>query len=269
MNVIIFTAIVALVVAFILGLLLGLFKKIFAVDVDEKVQQVRDVLPGANCGGCGYPGCDGFAAAVCQGQAPANGCSAGGGQVAKEIGQILGQEVSVETKVAFLACQGSNECAKKRPTYIGVKSCKAVALSANNTKLCSFGCIGFGDCVSACKFGALSMTSEGLPKVDYNKCTGCGACAKACPKHLFSLRSTSLKGAIALCSSHSDNKVQIKKDCSAGCFKCGLCAKKCPKEAIDLSSGIPQIDYEKCISCRICVKACPDHVLEMIQDIVK
>lgn len=269
MKTILFTGLVALGVAFILGLLLGLFKKIFAVEVDEKVQQVRDILPGANCGGCGFPGCDGFAAAVCKGEAPAGGCSAGGADVAAKIGKVLGQQVSVERKVALLACKGTKECAKARPNYIGVKSCKAVALAANNTKLCSFGCIGLGDCVKVCKFGALSLGEDGLPKVDYSKCTGCGACVNACPKHLFNLTNANLKGAVALCSNHSDNKPQIKKDCSAGCFKCGLCAKKCPKEAIDISGGIPKIDYEKCISCKLCVKACPDQVIVMLQDIIK
>jgi len=256
-------------VGILIGGFLGLSAKKLHVEVDEKEVAVREALPGNNCGGCGYAGCDGLAAAIAKGEAPANGCSAGGAEVAGKIGKVLGQEVSVEKKVALLACKGTKECAKARPNYIGVKSCKAVALSANNTKLCSFGCIGLGDCVKVCKFGALSIGEDGLPKVDYRKCTGCGACVTACPKKLLSLTNTNLKGAIALCSNHSDNKPQIRKDCSAGCFKCGICAKKCPKGAIDISSGIPKIDYEKCISCRICVKACPDQVLVMLQDMFK
>lgn len=264
--IIIFTVVVALVVAFVLGVLLGLFKKIFAVKVDEKVQACRDALPGANCGGCGYAGCDGFAAAVAKGEAPANGCSAGGAEVAAQIGKILGQEVSVEKKVAFLACHGTKDCAKSRGKYVGINTCKAVALNSNNTKLCSFGCIGNGDCVAVCKFDALSMGEDGLPKVNYQKCVGCGACVKQCPKRLFKLVNAQTKGAVALCSSRSDNKPQIKKDCSVGCFKCGMCARKCPNQAIDVSSGLPVVDYSKCNSCGTCITACPDKVLVLMED---
>ena len=134
----------------------------------------------------------------------------------------------------------------------------------NGTKLCAFGCIGLGDCVKVCPFGALSMGDDGLPIVNKAKCVGCGKCASACPKHLFRLINADTKGAIARCSNHSDNKPQIKKDCSTGCIKCGICAKKCPKECIDMSTGIPQIDYSKCIKCGICVGACPDKVLVLL-----
>lgn len=268
MKTILFTIIVAVAVAFVLGILLGLFKKIFAVEVDPKAQAIRDALPGANCGGCGYAGCDGYAAAVAAGEAPANACSAGGPSVAAQLGQILGVEVSSEKKVAILACHGTKECAKSKGEYEGIKTCKAAALSINGTKVCAFGCIGYGDCVTACKFDAVQMGEDGLPVMDYSKCTGCGACVKACPKRLLSLRPAATKGSVALCSNHSDNKPQIRKDCSVGCFKCGMCARKCPSQAIDVSSGIPVVDYSKCNSCGECIKACPDKVLYLFQDIV-
>lgn len=265
MNTIIYTIIVAAIIAILLGILLGLFKKIFHVDTDPKVQLVRDALSGANCGGCGLAGCDAFAAAVVKGDAPTNGCVAGGSDCAKKVAEILGQAgVEVKPKVAFLACAGSKDCAVSKAEYIGMKTCKAAQLTMSGTKKCTFGCIGFGDCVAVCPFGALSMGEDGLPKVNKSKCVACGKCAAACPKHLFKFIDADTKGAIALCSNKSDNKPQIRKDCSKGCFKCGMCARKCPEQAIDVSSGLPVIDYKKCTSCGTCVSACVDKVLVIL-----
>lgn len=264
MNTIIYTIICAIVIAFILGVLLGLFKKIFHVDTDPKVEKVREALSGANCGGCGLAGCDAFAGAVVKGDAPANGCVAGGADVAGKISDILGKAgVEVKPKVAFLACRGSKECAADKGIYYGVETCKGAQLVTNGTKKCAFGCIGLGDCVKVCLFGALSMGPDGLPVVDKSKCVACGKCASACPKRLFKTIDADTKGPVALCSSHSDNKPQIRKDCSAGCFKCGMCARKCEAGAVDVSSGIPVIDYTKCTQCGECIKACPDKVLVM------
>jgi len=262
MKIIILTVIVALVIGFVLGLLLGLFKNIFAVKVDPKVQQVRDAISGSNCGGCGYAGCDAFAEAVVKGEAPANGCVAGGAECASKVAAILGVDAGETVKkVAFIACGGTKDCAQDKAIYYGVKSCAAAQLSASGTKKCSSGCIGFGDCAEACSFGGLVIGADGLPHVDENICVGCGGCVKACPKHLIKLINVNDKGAIAKCSCKNDNKPQIKKDCSAGCFKCGLCAKKCTAGAIDISSGLPVIDYSKCTSCGECIAACPDKVL--------
>ncbi|MCR5495460.1 MAG: RnfABCDGE type electron transport complex subunit B [Treponema sp.] len=265
MTLIIYTMISAVVIGFLLGVLLGFFKKIFAVKVDPKVQEVRDALSGANCGGCGYAGCDAFAEAVVKGEAPVSGCVAGGAACAAKVAAIMGVSAGgSEKKVAFLACHGTKECASSKGVYEGVRTCAAAQLTMNGTKNCAFGCIGFGDCAAACPFGAITMGEDGLPSVDREKCVGCGKCVKSCPKHLFVLINANTKGAIARCSNRSDNKPQIKKDCAEGCFKCGICAKKCPKGCIDISSGIPQIDYSQCISCGLCVKSCPDHVLIML-----
>ena len=262
MNIIIYTLIVALAIGFALGVLLGLFKKIFYVKVDPKIQEVRDVLSGANCGGCGYAGCDAFAEALVNGEAPADGCVAGGSETTAKVASILGVDAGESVKkVAFLACGGTKDCAKDKGIYSGVETCQAAQLAVNGTKLCAFGCIGYGDCVEACPFEALVLGANGLPVVLEDKCVGCGKCTKACPKHLLKLIPAETKGAIAKCSCQSDNKPQIRKDCTAGCFKCGLCAKKCPEGAIDISSGLPVIDYTKCTSCGECVKACVDKVL--------
>ena len=266
---VIYTIMVALVIGFLLGILLGLFKKIFAVEVDPKVAAIRELLSGGNCGGCGYAGCDAFAAAVARGEAPVTGCVAGGASCAAAISSIMGVAGGEAVKkAALLLCQGSKDCAKDKGIYNGVKTCKAASLSVNGTKMCAFGCIGYGDCEAQCPFGAIKMGENGLPEVNKEKCVGCGKCIKACPKHLFTLQDVLVKGAVALCSCYNDNKPQIRKDCSVGCFKCGICAKKCPQGAIDVSSGIPKIDYAKCDSCGTCVTSCPDKVLKLIQDLM-
>ena len=263
MNTIIYTIICAVVIAFVLGVLLGLFKKIFHVDTDPKVDKVREALSGANCGGCGLAGCDAFAGAVVKGDAPANGCVAGGADVAAKISEILGKGgVEVKPKVAFIACHGTKECALSKGKYDGIQTCAGAQLVMNGTKKCAFGCIGLGDCVKVCPFVALSMGTDGLPVVDKNKCVACGKCVKTCPKHLIKIIDADIKGPLVYCSSKSDNKPQIRKDCSAGCFKCGMCARKCPSQAIDVSSGLPVIDYTKCTQRGECVKACVDHVIQ-------
>ena len=265
MKIIISTVIIALVIGFLLGLLLGLFKKIFFVKTDPKIQEVRDALSGANCGGCGFAGCDSFAEAVVKGDAPVNGCVAGGASCADKIASILGSaSAEVKPKIAVLACQGNKDCALEKGFYVGVNTCKGSQLVSQGTKKCSYGCIGFGDCVNACPFEAITMNKNGLPQIDAEKCVGCGNCAKTCPKSLFVLIEKGQKRAIAKCSSRSDAKAQIRKDCSAGCFKCGLCTKKCPEGAVTLVNGLPSVDTEKCTACGICVSSCPDKVMQIV-----
>ena len=267
-SIIFITAGIAFAVAVVFGCLLGLFKKIFAVKTDPKVEQIRSVLSGGNCGGCGFAGCDQFAQAVANGKAPVNGCIAGGASCAKAIAKIMGADAGATVKkISVLACQGGCGIAKDKIQYEGVKTCAAVNLSANGIKACAYGCIGMGDCIEACPFGAIQMGKNGLPVVDREKCTGCGKCVVQCPKHLFKLVEDNSKGAIGLCSCKSTNKVQIKKDCSKGCNKCGLCVKKCPQKAIDNSTGLPVIDYTKCDGCGTCVKSCASRVFKLVKDL--
>ena len=268
MNTIIITIIVSFLLALILGVLLGFFKKVFNVPVDEKVAKVREVLPGANCGACGFPGCDGFAAAVASGEAPVDGCAAGGASTAEKVGNVLGKTVETETKVVVLACQGSKELAKARGFYTGLKNCAAAHQAVNGTKMCQYGCIGFGDCVAVCQFDALHMGENGLPQVDYSKCTGCGMCVKECPQHLLSKVPVSRKGAVALCSNHTENKPSVIKNCKIGCIKCGKCERNCPEKCLKLVNGIPQIDYDKCTSCGTCIEGCPTKVLKLVETVI-
>ncbi|WP_062428514.1 RnfABCDGE type electron transport complex subunit B [Treponema endosymbiont of Eucomonympha sp.] len=266
MTTIITTLLVSFCLAAVLGFLLGFFKKVFYVPVDETVTRIRAVLPGANCGACGYPGCDGFAASVAAGEAPPTGCMAGGASVAAEVGKVLGVSASIEAKVAVLACQGSAAHAQNKGIYNGVPTCAAAKISVNGTKQCPYGCIGFGDCAAACAFGALSVGVDGLPRVNYRKCVGCGMCAKACPQGLFATVPASRSGAVALCSNRTTNKQSVLKQCKAGCIKCGKCEKTCPNQAIALVKGVPSVDYAKCVSCGACVAGCPTHALVLVQD---
>lgn len=262
MNTILLTIVVAFALAFLLGLLLGVFKKIFAVPVNEKAEKIKSILPGANCGGCGFPGCAGYAEAISKGEAEPNKCTAGGASVASSIGKILGIEVSAVQKVALLACRGTNDCATNRGLYNGIETCLAASQAVNGTKLCAFGCIGFGDCVAACNFNAIKMGNAGLPIVNTKLCGGCGSCAAACPHHLLQIIPVEQKGPIALCQNRSENKPSIMKNCKNGCIKCAKCERTCEVGALHLEKGIPVIDYKKCTQCKKCVESCPTKVLE-------
>lgn len=266
MNTILISGLVALGVAFVLGLLLGIFKKVFYVKVDPKVTAVREVLPGANCGACGYPGCDGFAAAVASGKAPINGCTVGAAEVAGKVAAIMGVSADATVKnTAHLLCQGAWTVCKPKGSYIGVKTCVAAKVSINGTKECDWGCIGYGDCVRACPFHAITQTADGLVKIDPKKCTGCGICVGQCPQHVLRLFPENTKGALALCNCRNPRKPAIMKNCKRGCIKCGKCERACTHNALHLVNGIPEIDYALCTSCNDCVEACPTKVLTLLQ----
>lgn len=264
MKIIISTVIIALVIALVLGMLLGFFKKIFAVQEDEKVTKLKEILPGANCGGCGYAGCASYAEAIARGEAPLNACSAGGAAVAKAVAEIMGGSVEAKSYIAVLACQGAKNCAVSRGTYTGVETCAAAALSVNGTKMCANGCVGFGDCVKVCKFGAMTMGDDGLPKIDRNKCTGCGACARTCPHKLLKKINTERKAPLILCSCVSDAKPGVVKNCSMSCIKCQKCVRECPAQAITMEGGLPVISEEKCTACGTCITGCPRKVIKAL-----
>lgn len=266
MQIIITTLVVSLVLAATLGFLLGVFKKVFKVVVDPTETEVRAALPGVNCGGCGYPGCDGLAAAIARGEAPVNACTAGGPATAAAVGKVMGVDAKAVAKVAMLLCQGTKDLAPAKAKYNGIKTCTAAKLSINGLKLCDFGCIGFGDCAEVCPFDALHMREDGLPHVDYRKCTGCGRCVQACPQKIFTTVPSEGKGAVALCSNRNPRKAQVLKDCKIGCIKCGKCEKVCPKQCLKVTDGIPVIDYALCDSCGECVKNCPTKVLALLEN---
>jgi RnfABCDGE-type electron transport complex B subunit len=263
MNIIVITAIFAAILAFVLGSALGFFKKVFFVAEDPLVGELRAILPGANCGACGFPGCDGYAAAVASQTAPGNKCTVGGKSVAEKITALVGGSADITPLAAVLACRGTKDKAILKGTYIGVQSCRSAKISTGSIKGCSWGCQGFGDCVKACKFGALSMGSGGIPVIDYTKCTGCRACAAECPQHIIRMVPKDLKGAIPLCSNLNVLKAMVGKNCKHGCIKCELCVKNCPEKCIKMVNGVPVVDYEKCTSCGTCVEKCPVKVIKL------
>jgi RnfABCDGE-type electron transport complex B subunit len=264
MSIVLITALFSLVLALVLGSALGFFKQFFAVEEDPLVSQIRAALPGANCGACGFPGCDGYALSVAKGEAGINSCSAGGKAVAEQLAALVGGSASVTPLVAVFACRGTHAKAVLKGEYIGVQSCRAAKLSTGSIKRCNWGCQGFGDCIKACKFGALSMGEEGLPHVDPDKCTGCKACANACPQPIIWVIPRDQKGARPLCSNMNVNKGMVAKNCKAGCIKCELCVKNCPQQCIRMANGLPVVDNTKCTRCGTCVGKCPIKVMALI-----
>ncbi len=252
--------IIATVVVSAVGLFIGLFLGIagikFAVEVDEKEEAVLGVLPGNNCGGCGYPGCSGLAAAIAKGEAPVNACPVGGEPVGKQIAEIMGVEAGETTRmVAFVKCQGDCEKAKVDYDYTGVEDCAMLSFVPNGgPKSCNYGCLGYGSCVKACPFDAIHVVN-GIAVVDKEACKACGKCVAACPKNLIELIPYDAKYVVA-CSSKEKGPVTMK-ECSVGCIGCTLCAKNCPNDAVKIENFLSTIDQEKCEGCGICMEKCP------------
>jgi len=234
----------------IFGGVLSFASKKFHVEVDERVAQVRECLGGANCGACGYPGCDGFAGAVVAGEAPVNGCAPAGEKGAKAIGKIMGVDAGATEKlVARVLCQGENGIAKERYQYDGYQSCSTAAGLAGGPKDCRFACLGLGDCMDKCAFGAIHM-ENGIAHIDPEKCTACGACVKACPRSVIKLLPVSSK-VIVRCR-NSDTARAARAVCMDACIGCGRCKKECQYEAITVENGFARIDPDKCTRCGAC-----------------
>ena len=239
----------------IFGAVLSFASKKFHVEVDERVSQVRDCLGGANCGACGYAGCDAFAAAVVAGEAPINGCAPAGEKGVKAIGKIMGQEAAMgEKQVARVLCQGENGIAKERYQYDGYQSCATASGLAGGPKDCRFACLGLGDCMDKCAFGAISM-KNGIACIDPQKCTACGACVKACPRSVIKLLPLSAQ-VIVRCR-NSDTARTARAVCMDACIGCGRCKKECQYDAITVENGYARIDPEKCTRCGSCAAVCP------------
>ena len=257
----ILTAVIVIaVLGLVLGLFLGFSAKAFHVETDPRLDQVIEALPGNNCGGCGYPGCSGLAAAIVAGEAKVNGCPVGGEAVAKKVAAIMGVEAGESVKLAaFVKCIGDCEKAGKNYEYHGEADCRMAALlPGGGDKSCSFGCLGFGSCVSVCEFDAIRIVN-GIAVVDRQACKACGKCAEVCPKHLIELLPVSASYIVA-CSS-KDKGPDVMKKCKAGCIGCGLCKKNCPADAIELADFLAKIDPAKCEGCGTCAEKCPKKVI--------
>ena len=237
----------------------------FKVVEDPLIDEVAEVLPGANCGGCGKAGCRAFAeACVAQHSLEGLRCAPGGDAVAAKIAELLGCAVEQgEPQVAVVRCHPANCGENRRSNYDGLRSCAFAATVYTGENGCPFGCLGCGDCVAACQFDAIHMDAEtGTPVVDEDKCTACGACAKACPRRVIELRNKGNKGrrVYVRCINKEKGAVAMKT-CKNACIGCGKCAKVCPFEAITVTDNVAYIDFTKCKACRKCVTECPVHAI--------
>ena len=251
----------------IFGLLLAAASKVFYVETDPRLDALNEALPGANCGGCGYAGCGGYAEAVLKGEAPIGLCASGGNEAVKIMSKIMGVKAEAMTrKVALVRCSGYHRVvdgkevgSKRKGTYEGVLDCTSASMVAGHGPLvCKFGCLGMGNCVKACKYDALSIV-DGVAKVDKELCVGCGACAKACPRELIELVDYDNHTIIA-CHSHARGAA-VTRGCTQGCIGCGLCTKICPNGAITVVQNLATIDYEKCTGCGLCATVCPKKLI--------
>ena len=258
MNVIsiIIAAVVVAAVGIFIGLFLGMAGIKFHVDVDEKEEAVLAALPGNNCGGCGFAGCSGLAAAIAKGEAPVNACPVGGENVAKKVGEIMGVKAQAGKKmVAFVHCQGDCKKAKELYSYTGAEDCRMMSfVPGGGPKACDQGCLGYGTCVKECPFDAIHV-KNGIAIVDKEKCKACGKCIAVCPKHLISLIPYDAKVEVS-CKNTAKGPVTMKA-CDVGCIGCGICVKNCPAGAVAVENFCASIDHEKCTGCGACMEKCP------------
>ena len=246
-------------IAIVCAVLLTVSDVFFGIKEDETVLAVRDCLPGANCGACGFSGCDSYAKAVAGGTAATNLCIPGGDGTAADIAAVLGVEAAdVIERVAVIACHGTCEAAGKRYDYRGEPNCRAANLSYSGDKLCTFACLGYGDCAKACPHGAISI-EDGVAVVDSDECVGCGICVHTCPNSLIKLITDTTR--VVVKCSNTEKGAVTRKQCTNGCIGCMKCEKTCPHGAIKVENNLARINYELCTGCGACVKVCPVHCI--------
>ena len=252
----------------VFGLILAAASKVFYVETDPRLDKLNECLPGANCGGCGYAGCGGYAEAVLNGEAEIGKCASGGNECAQAMAEIMGVKVeAMIRKVALVRCSGYRSIdargkelgAKRKGEYEGFHDCMAASKVGGNGYIsCKFGCLGFGNCVKACKYDAISVV-DGVAKVDSEKCVGCMSCAAACPRNLI-VPVEYDKHVLIACNSHAKGAVTVR-GCTQGCIGCSICVKVCPLDAISIDRNLAVIDYTKCDSCGLCATVCPKHLI--------
>ena len=258
-------------IALVAAVILYVCSKRFAVKEDPRIAQVTEVLPGANCGGCGFPGCSGMADALVKGADAGSleglNCPVGGADVMGKVADLLGMAIAnSDPMVAVVRCNGTCELRPRIASYDGLKTCTAMNACGAGETGCGFGCLGCGDCVGACQFDAIHINPEtGLPEVDEEKCTACGACTKACPRNIIELRKKGPKGLrIFVSCVNKDKGAVAMKACKSACIGCGKCQKECKFEAITIENNLSYIDFTKCRMCKKCVDACPTKAIHAV-----
>lgn len=263
MNGILLSVILVSGIGIVAGALLAILSKVMAVPVDEKAAAIEEILPGANCGSCGFSGCAGYAAALSQGTTTQTGlCNPGGNEVSGKIAEIMGLKAeSVEPMCAVVMCRGINGLAEKKMEYSGVPSCKMAVQLFGGDKACSYGCLGLGDCARACPYDAI-MLCDGVAVVSPDVCRACKKCMSVCPKGIIELLPKARLNSAVLCKNH-DKGAQTRKDCKTGCIGCMKCVKACPNEAIHIENNAAVVDNEKCTACGACCAACPTGAIKI------
>lgn len=243
-------------IGLVAAIALGWAAKKFAVAVDQREAEINAILPGANCGGCGFPSCSGYANAVCSGTAQANLCRVGGSSVVERIANILGMQAQfVAAQIAVVLCQGDQSKTTLKYHYSGLHDCNAANLIADGPKRCPGGCLGLGSCAAVCSFGAIEITEQGLAVIDRSRCTGCGQCVEICPRHVIRL-APAAAAVHVLCNSHDKGGV-VRNYCEIGCIGCGLCKKKIPDGYV-IDRFLARIDYDHSAFVGAAIEICPN-----------
>lgn len=254
---------VMLAIAVVVGLLILVFSHFFAVKENQKKKEIRECLPGINCGACGYKGCDDYAAALADGGVAPNLCIPGAQSVADQIGELLGLETVAPFNdvVAFVACNGRPDAILKTAVYDGVQTCLAASMLYGGPNACRYGCLGFGDCAAVCPSDAICL-SDGIARVDTSRCVGCGMCKNTCPKHIITMLPQNTK-TVVMCS-NTQKGAEARKACKNACIACKKCEKTCPNGAITVQNNLATVDYSKCTNCGACVEVCPTGCLKSV-----
>lgn len=263
MNGILLAVLIVAGIGLIAGLGLAIASIVMAVPKDEKAEAVLEVLPGANCGACGYSGCAGYAAALSKGEAASGLCSPGGEAVVKAVAEVLGVEAgAVEYKTALVHCLGTYDNTTDRMEYQGIQSCAAAAQLYGGIGSCSYGCMGLGDCASVCEYGAITVCN-GVASINPERCKGCSKCVAACPKKLISF--VPLKTQAVVRCSNCQKGGETRKVCKTGCIGCMRCVKACEYGAVTVENFLARVDPQKCTGCGACLEVCKQGCITLFE----